>query len=190
VSDDLMHEQARRLIHAAADRSLSPGDRSHLRAHLAACPECRAYQAELDQLQSTLVQALRQGSNLHRPSPNIPQQITVRAQRAVRRSRQFKVANRITQLASVLVIALMSVQLIHTWDYSDSAVEGDAPAHIAVEHPGGVVRPAQIPDVEFEVESDLAVAGANAEAPALAKAPAPDFDPAGSWMMARGLMAK
>lgn len=54
----LAHTQARRALQAAVDESLSAAERADLEQHLQACPECRAYAAELDRLHQALSRAL------------------------------------------------------------------------------------------------------------------------------------
>lgn len=56
--NEISHHQAQQYIQAAADGILSEAQQELLAAHLAGCPECRQYQAEIDQLGAALRQAL------------------------------------------------------------------------------------------------------------------------------------
>ncbi len=55
----LTHDQARRNLHAAADKCLNPKERTALEAHLAECAPCRAYADEISWLNAAIARALR-----------------------------------------------------------------------------------------------------------------------------------
>jgi anti-sigma factor RsiW len=176
----LTHQRARRLIHAAADGCLAPADWRQLRAHLSACAGCRAYQKEMESLQAELVRALRWQGRRRQPGRLAMGRIAARAQAALRRARLLRAASRLTQLASTLAIALVTMQLVA--GRAPAAVGShDAPAAVMVAPArAAAVRQTQIPAVEFEAEPGLplmVVDGAVAE-------------PAGDWLVAGDLMAR
>jgi ABC-type glycerol-3-phosphate transport system substrate-binding protein len=60
AAPDISHDKARRWLLARADNLLGSREREALRAHLAGCPACRAYAAELDGLHAAVVRTLHQ----------------------------------------------------------------------------------------------------------------------------------
>jgi hypothetical protein len=64
----LTHSQARQLIEQAADGLLNPTQQSQLAAHLLGCAECRAFAAELAQLENAIGSTLK----AHWRQPSLP----------------------------------------------------------------------------------------------------------------------
>ena len=54
----LSHWQAQQYLQQSADGRLAASANAELQSHLQACPECRAYAAELEALEAALVRAL------------------------------------------------------------------------------------------------------------------------------------
>lgn len=50
----MMHEDFRKMVSRRLDRALEEKDRAGLEAHLAACPECRAYAADMESVRKGL----------------------------------------------------------------------------------------------------------------------------------------
>lgn len=64
----IKHQEARRLIQFHADKALNAEEKTVLLTHLAACLECRAYAAEIKELEDTLLPVMQRQWNL-RPIP-------------------------------------------------------------------------------------------------------------------------
>ena len=181
----LTHDQARRLVHAAADRSLTARDGRRLEAHLAACPDCRAYQAEIARLQSIVTHALRERWSERKAARRRVDGASAQAAGAIRRGRFFRAANGFTQIASLFVIAVMLVRWAQVWDAPASVgrVEAPAAARAARSLPAAPTgrQAAAIPVVEFEPDQ---------EDPAVHEPPAGQFDPADTWFIGDRVIAR
>lgn len=102
------HEHARRLLHWGR-ATLAPAERAALDAHLAACAECRAYQAELTALQVQLTRTLHARlSYAHRPSTTGgPARLPV--PRATTRQRIWQLSTSLAQWAALIVLIAVLV---------------------------------------------------------------------------------
>jgi LysM repeat protein len=61
----ITHQEARQLIHFQADEALSAQEKTVLFTHLKACFECRAYAAEIKELEEALLPVMKRRWNLH-----------------------------------------------------------------------------------------------------------------------------
>jgi predicted anti-sigma-YlaC factor YlaD len=108
----ITHQEARRLIHFQADEALSRQEKTVLVAHLKACLECRAYAAEIKELEETLLPVMKRQWNL-RP---IPLSISdLRTKRSMKSSFRNILAMRRAMVAIVFVVFVFSAwQLTRT----------------------------------------------------------------------------
>ena len=110
----LTHEEARRYMQAAADKRLSAQERKALEAHLAECPECRAYSVEIESLQFTITRALRARWDRRRAPVNLVKRAQVRARQYNNRKQVFRFANLMAQVSSFVVLAALVMNVVQT----------------------------------------------------------------------------
>lgn len=112
----LTHEQARRFLHAAADKCLNPGHQAALAAHIADCAACRNYAEELNALHVAIARALRsRWSPPRRPGPS-PGDMATRVRHRMwfdaERRLFLACADALVKLGSLAVMAIMVIGLV------------------------------------------------------------------------------
>jgi anti-sigma factor RsiW len=108
----LTHEEARRYVQAAIDKRLSAQERKVLEIHLAECPECRAYTAEMEALQFTLIRTLRARWDRRRAPVNLVKRAQIRARQYHTRKQVIRFATVVTQLSSFVAMAALVAVLL------------------------------------------------------------------------------
>lgn len=108
----LTHEQARRRLHAAADKCLKPGDRPALDAHLAECRSCRAYAADLHWLNGAIARALRSRWPWRRSPADLAARVRNRVRTEAERRLFLGFAQAVARVGSLAVMAAFVVGLL------------------------------------------------------------------------------
>ena len=109
----LTHEQAKRFLHAAADKHLNPKERVALEAHLADCAMCRAYAAELDWLNVAIARALKSHWAAPRRSPiEMSAQVRNRMQLDAGRKFMLNFASVTLKLGSAAVVLALALGVL------------------------------------------------------------------------------
>lgn len=108
----LTHDQARRNLHAAADKCLNPKDRTALEAHLAECAPCRAYADEISWLNAAIARALRGRWAPHRYPIDMIARVRNRMRLDAERMLLLGFAHAFVRLGSLVVMAAFIVGLL------------------------------------------------------------------------------
>jgi len=108
----LTHDQARRNLHAAADKCLNPKDRAALEAHLAECSSCRAYADEISWLNAAIARALRGRWAPHRYPVDMFARVRNRMRLDAERMLFLGFAHAFVKLGSLVVMATFIVGLL------------------------------------------------------------------------------
>jgi LysM repeat protein len=112
----ITHDEARRLIQFKADEELKEFDKNLLETHIRSCPECQSYEADLNDLESTLRPLLRRKWN---QSP-LPYSTTSLVARISKKSAQnIFVATRIAAMGLICIAFLFNI-----WQFTRPGGQG------------------------------------------------------------------
>ena len=147
----LTHEQAKRFLHAAADKHLNPKERVALEAHLADCAMCRTYAAELDWLNVAIARALKSHWATPRRSP-IEMSARVRNRMQLDAGRKFVLsfANVTVKLGSAAVVMALALGVLRG---SEMRASNPTSAHA---ESGSSIRN-NLPRFELDSDSEQAI---------------------------------
>lgn len=102
----LNHEQARYYLHSGQEQ-LDAGEQAALDRHLAECAACRAYAANLGDLQARLTRLMRARWGNYSPSPEIKDRVQARLRRTSRQRNILRFAGSLaTPALIILAVAL------------------------------------------------------------------------------------
>lgn len=107
----MTHENARRAIQSGADE-LSAVESAALQAHLAACPECRAYAAQLDTLRPALTLALHGRWDAARPGAELAQKVQEQLRRRAMRKSILQSAVAVLGALAILGVLVLARPLL------------------------------------------------------------------------------
>ncbi len=151
----LTHEQARRYLNDAADNCLNPGERTALEAHLTECSACRAYAAELNQLQATLGRALR--ARWKAPPINLVARVRRQVKLNTRRRLFLGFANTLVKLGALAAIVGMVAGL---GLLQSRSLQTDQPLSAGNTNRVSLLKGVQLTsDLEIDSESPFALVG-------------------------------
>ncbi|MGB8213328.1 MAG: hypothetical protein WCE68_07190 [Anaerolineales bacterium] len=103
----ITHKQARHYINALADALIKEQEQADLDAHLEACEECRAYAAQMQELESRLQHSFHERWGLFQgPSESLGQNVQSKARRIVMSNRIDLGLRLIAGVAALIVLGL------------------------------------------------------------------------------------
>jgi predicted anti-sigma-YlaC factor YlaD len=125
----LTHQQAKRLINAAADHNLNARDTTALDLHLSQCSTCRAYSQEMNWLTGAIGRALRAKWSAPRRSP-IDMSARVRYQLRAQSEQKFflKAANFTVKIGSLALVVMLAMGIFRVHGPSDKTAVVSGPA--------------------------------------------------------------
>ncbi len=148
----LSHRQARYLAQATLDGELSAEHRTAFEAHLAGCPECRAYAAEMSRLEAALQQLGDRHRRQPRAVPDFTGAVRLRLQREAAPSFWLRLTGGLAQAASLVIVTALTWQLLSS---PRGSFEGDPADDTAANQSAAgttLGRSNLIPAVEFDEE--------------------------------------
>lgn len=112
----LTHEQARKYLHARADKCLGPTQQGALEAHLEGCAACRGYADEFNWLQVAITRALHsRWSSAQRTAPP-PVEMAARVRHRMlfdaERTLLLTFASAVVRLGSLAVVAVIAIGMV------------------------------------------------------------------------------
>lgn len=102
----LNHEQARYYLHSGQEQ-LDAGERAALERHLAECTACRAYAANLGDLQARLTRLMRARWGGYSPGPEIKDRVQARLRRTGRQRNILRFAGSLATPALIVLVAAL-----------------------------------------------------------------------------------
>jgi hypothetical protein len=123
----ITHEQARHYLHAGRDQ-LNTAERAELDGHLAGCPECRSYAAELASFWPMLTHALRAHWGAPRPAPGLERRVQAQVgKRLVLRRFQRRAGPWVTAGVGIATVVLLVFLLFATGPFAERSQSASAP---------------------------------------------------------------
>jgi LysM repeat protein len=129
----ITHQEARRLIQFQADQALNATDKTVLFSHLKACLECRAYAAEIKELEDTLLPLLKRQWNL-RPIP-----LSISDLKAKRKTQPS--FNNILAIRTAVIAFVFVAFVVSAWQFT-------RPGQTLLGLPAVIVAPVSTPSLE------------------------------------------
>jgi hypothetical protein len=134
----LSHEQTHYYLHLGRDQ-LAAAEQMALDAHLAGCPICRRYAAEVTDRQTWLAETMRLRWKKHQPGPVINSQVQTHLRRKIWQRQVWHFANSVTAGAATLIlVAALGWLVWHNRPLSSILISRPTTALVLTQPPASV----------------------------------------------------